>query len=45
MDFRFKSGTGTAMIAVPAHGRVSIVRAEAAIKGIGYGSLISASSS
>ena len=30
---------------VPAHGCVSIVRAEAAIEGIGYGSLISASSS
>ena len=30
---------------VPAHGCVSIVRAEATIKGIGYGSLISASSS
>ena len=30
---------------VPAHGCVSIVYAEAAIEGIGYGSLISASSS
>ena len=30
---------------VPAHGCVSIVRAEAAIEGIGYGSLISARSS
>ena len=30
---------------VPAHGCVSIVRVEAAVEGIGYGSLISASSS
>ena len=30
---------------VPTHGCVSIVCAEAAVKGIGYGSLISASSS